>query len=76
MTERDQLRQLKARFDAAHQRGMEGLQAHDYAALHHAIEEEREILLEQKDILHRMQERIASYHPTLRPVRRSRATAD
>jgi hypothetical protein len=50
------LRQLKEDFDAAHQRGMYSLAAHDYDALNAAILQERAIIEEQSHLLAKLRE--------------------
>ena len=48
---RTRIRELKAKFDAAHKKGMKGLSAGDYAALDNAVREESEILEEQSAVI-------------------------
>lgn len=50
-TARKTSRALKAKFDAAHRKGMAALQRHDYPALDAAIQQEVAILAEQKDVI-------------------------
>jgi hypothetical protein len=47
----ERLRELKARFDAAHQEGMEALRTGDYSALDEAVRAEKAILEEQSVLL-------------------------